>query len=267
MKAWLDRHAAVFDAVSVVDGSDQPKTQEICAGYPNVLYRKDPAGLITDQTLRHAAMQSLRDRLKPDDWVFIAHPDEFLLHHPRQFMHISMPLILWLPLLVLPHPSERERALKHPGQPFDPSERFEHYWWRTGTLPHCEFRMFRWVKPDLWDTTSPKKSTTVIPPNYADLPVCNLFPLYFHYKIYDLNPARYEANGLFVDSGLGTGLNHSVCGLDDLFFDEHRPWGDGYNQFRKRDEQIVEQFGNPPHATAVEGGSFGVFNDQGNCIH
>jgi hypothetical protein len=267
IESWMTRHAAGFDAVSVVDGSDHDATEIICRRYANVLYRKDPPGLITDQTLRHAAMQSLRPLLKANDWIFIAHPDEFLIHHPRQFMHVPTPLVLWLPLVVLPHPSERDMLLEQTRQAFDPSRVFQHYWWRTGQLPHCEFRMFQLVKPDHWDLESTQKSTTVIPPNYANLSVCSLFPLYFHYKIYDINLARYGANGLFVDSGLGTGLNHEVAGLDDLFFSEQRPWGDGYSSVAKQNNYILEQFGNPPHAVTGPNGRVKIVNDRGQCIH
>jgi hypothetical protein len=267
LNAWMDRHAKGFDAISVVDGSDGGESQAICAAYPNILYRKDPPGLITDQTLRHAAMESLRSMLKPNDWIFIAHPDEFLLHHPRQMMHVPMPLVLWLPLVVLPHPSERELALSLLGKAFNPSTVFQHYWWRQGQLPHCEFRMFRLVQTDQWDLKSEKKSTTVIPPNFAGLPVCNLFPLYFHYKIYDLDVSRYRSNGLFVDSGLGTGLNHPVSSLDDLFFDEHRIWGDGYQAFERQNPYIFKRFGNPPHGVTNAKGEVQIMNDDDLCIH
>jgi hypothetical protein len=265
--SWLRRHASLFDAISVVDGSYGNHTEKSCKLYSNIIYRRDPVGLITDQTLRDAAMQSLRPTLRKDDWIFIAHPDEFVVHNPRDFTAIPMPLILWLPLLVLPHPSERELIETLGHRPFDPMLVFKHYWWRTGQLPHCEFRMFRWVLPDMWDLSNPKKSSSVIPPNYGNLAVCNILPIYFHYKLYNVDFRLYTANGKLVDSGLDTGLDRQLSRTEDLYFDETNPWGDGYIEFDNRISMIADRFGNPPRSIPDKKGAIQVVNDRSEPIH
>lgn len=264
--AWLERHHHLFHRISVVDGSRGDRAERLCASYPNVLHRRDPPGLITDQTLRHAAFEQLRPHASPGDWIFIAHPDEFLIHDPRAFMGVEVNLMMWLPLPVLPHPSER--AAWQASTDRNPVPLFRHYWWRQGQLPHCEHRMWRWVKEPAWDLTSPRKSSTVIPVNYHDEAMSSGLPLYLHYKCFDLDVARYDSTGSSTVSGLNTGLPVGVRSLDDFFFDEQRPFGDGYFHCAPYTgpAAVFEQFGHPPLARQGQAG-LEVVNGRGLRIH
>lgn len=263
---WLARHHGLFRTISVVDGSRSDRTARLCAQYANTLHRRDPEGLITDQTLRHAAFEQLRPRLELGDWIFVAHPDEFLLHDPRSFMALESNLMMWLPLPVLPHTSDR--AAWEASTDKDPVQLFKHYWWRQGSLPHCEHRMWRYVREPVWDLQNPKKSTTVIPLNVHGESISSALPLYLHYKCFDLNVQRYDAAGSSKVSGLNTGLPVGVSTIDDFFFDQERPFGDGYFHCAPftNSEAVFAQFGHPP---IVQQGPDGlqIVNGQGRPIH
>jgi Glycosyl transferase family 2 len=264
--SWLARHHGLFKWISVVDGSRSGATETLCATYENVIHRRDPAGLITDQTLRHAAFEQLRPNLAMGDWIFVAHPDEFLLHDPRSFMSIDANLMMWLPLPVLPHTSER--SAWETAEVKNPVNLFKHYWWRQGSLPHCEHRMWRYVKEPVWDLQNPKKSSTVIPVNFHGESISSALPLYLHYKCFDLDVQRYDATGSSTVSGLNTGLPVAVNTIDDLFFDEQRPFGDGYFHcapFQGVDG-VFSQFGNPPMARQ-SANRLQVVNGSGQPIH
>ena len=175
--------------------------------------------------------------------------------------------MFWLPLLILPHPSEKLVWQQTGGQ--RPAAIFQHYWWRTGQLPHCEERMWRFVKEPEWDIVSTQKSSMVIPINYHNEPHSTLLPLYFHYKCYDLHPGAYNEHGLSTKSNLNTGLPSTVKDVDNKFFDENNCIGEGYESYARREsmESILLQFGNPPQAIVLPDGTMQIVNNAGALIY
>lgn len=268
IRPWLDRHYALFDRIAVIDGSDTQYTEQVCKEFQNVIHKKDPEGNITDQTLRAEGFDLLREFADFGDWFFVSHPDEFLIHDPRNFMGIKENLMLWLPLLVLPHPSEKQAFIDN--NDFDKIHAFEHFWWGTGKIPHCEYRMWRYCKDPIWDLESTKKSSSVIPINYHDEKIYGGLPLYFHYKCFDLKIDHYSEDGMFINrSRLETGLYHRINNFDDFFFDEARPYGHNYFNFQKfsSTEEIFIKFGNPPRLISTSDGNLSIINSQGQRIY
>lgn len=262
---WLDQHAALFDTIAVVDGSDSDFTKNACARIPHLRYTSDPEGLITDQTLRHHGFALIRDVVAMGDWIFIAHPDEFLIHNPRAFMERPENVMMWLPLHILPHPSEAEAWRATGGR--NPRGLFRHFWWRKGKPPHCEHRMWRMVKEPFWDLACEQKSTTVIPANYHNEPIGEVLPLQLHYKCVDLRLSCYREDGGFTNSGLGTGLLVTIQTDEDLFFDEQHPFEPGW-QFARFESinTLLERFGNPPRVAVLPSGEVVVVNNAGVSV-
>jgi hypothetical protein len=88
--------------------------------------------------------------------------------------------------------------------------------------------MWRYVKEPLWNLEIREPSCGTIPYNYISEQIVVEVPLYFHYKCYDLSWEAYLGDGSSAKSSLNTGLPRPVKGFDDLFFDEDRPFEDGY---------------------------------------
>ena len=264
---WLMRHSHLFDAIAVVDGSSSSVTENHARQYPNIVYTKDPPGLITDQTLRHAGYQLLAPYIRHGDWVFTAHPDEFLIHNPRSFMGITSHVMYWFPLVVLPHPSERDRYLQDDYRPVADQR---HYWWREGRLPHLEWRMWRVHKEPVWDLKLEKKSSFVMPVNYYNEPASALSPLYWHYKLPSLKLDLYSKDGKNLKSQLDTDLcGNQIESFDSMLFDESHIFGDGYNVFAKMtsDTEVLLRFGNPPRILKDPSGQFVIVNDAGQKVY
>jgi hypothetical protein len=222
---WMARHAALFDKLAVVDGSDDDTTKKICEGLGNVLHRRDPAPPITDQTLRAAGWALMDGIARRGDWIMLCHPDEFYIHDPRTFLGVRSPVIRWAALHVLPHTSERD-AWAHDDSGADVTRLFRHYWWKDNGTATLENRMFRIGSPPEWDMEDPRPSSSVLPSNYQSLKPWRRQPAYLHYKIQQLDPRKFSGTR-YVDSNLQTGLGgtRSIESVDDLFFDESRPWG------------------------------------------
>ncbi|MBB6251483.1 glycosyltransferase family 2 protein [Nitrospirillum iridis] len=267
---WLARHHDMFDTIAVVDGSDGDFTRVTCARYPHIRYSTDPAGgPITDQTLRHRGYELLRDTVTEGDWIFNAHADEFLIHDPRNLMTLPWNTLLWLPLHILPHPSEAEAWRATGGR--HPTMLFRHFWWRRGRPPHCEFRMWRVVREPIWDLVGTKPSTDVIPMNYLGEGAPSIAPLYFHYKCYDPRPELYETDGRLKKSNLNTGIPTRALPVEDYFFDEDRPYvEDGVAWHVARFDSMADllaRFGHPPQIIRDERGEVRIVNDDGVPCH
>jgi hypothetical protein len=224
LERWFERHSHLFEAIAVVDGSDDDNTEQLCSKIPHVLHRRDPAPPLTDQTLRAAGWEMIASSVSHGDWVMLCHPDEFYIHDPRCFLRVRQPLIKWSALHVLPHPSERE-AWEMGEADGDVTKLFHHYWWREDGSATVEIRMFRVdIEPD-WDLSDRQPSTFVIPKNYLGRKAYRKLPAYLHYKIQYLDPSRFRG-GQYVDSNLNTGLgSRKVMTIEDLFFDHKRTWG------------------------------------------
>ena len=265
VEQWFKENHAVFDTIVVVDGSLSGLTRRIVDQYSNTVYMRDPKCHITDQTLRHHGWQELVKIANMGDWIFICHVDEFYIHDPRSLTQAQGNLMFWMPLVILPHPSEAAAWIKSPNK--NPRQLFSHYWWRQGTLPHLEHRMWRYVKEPLWNLEIREPSCGTIPYNYISEQIVVEVPLYFHYKCYDLSWEAYLGDGSSAKSSLNTGLPRPVKGFDDLFFDEDRPFEDGYFNFDKDASKIFQRFGNPPRIGLDEGGKPEVINNQGKPVH
>ncbi|WP_044563051.1 glycosyltransferase family 2 protein [Azospirillum sp. B4] len=265
---WLERHHHMFDTIAVVDGSDGDFTRTACAPYPNIRYGTDPASPITDQTLRHHGFELLRGDITEGDWIFNAHPDEFLVHDPHSFMDLPWNLFLWLPLHILPHTSEMDAWHAMGGR--RPIALFRHFWWRRGRLPHCELRMWRFVREPVWDLENPKPSSEVIPMNYLGEPLPNCMPIYLHFKCYDPRPEMYEADGRAKRSQLETGVPGRSAG-EGFFFDEEHPYmeeGEVWNVARFTSvADLLTRFGNPPRVIHDDQGKPHMVNHLGQGVH
>jgi len=134
---WFSQNHAIFDTIVIVDGSVSEFTHHVSQQYKNTIYLKDPTTIhITDQTLRHHGWQELKKIANQGDWVFICHVDEFYIHNPRLFMTVPGNVMCWLPLPILPHPSEAQNWILSKDK--NPRQLFHHYWWRHDILPHVE---------------------------------------------------------------------------------------------------------------------------------
>jgi hypothetical protein len=262
---WFKEFHNTFDSIVVVDGSTSSLTKNVCSLYSNTVYMRDPKCHITDQTLRHHGWQELVKIAVEGDWIYICHVDEFYIHDPRLFLHSQGNVALWMPLVVLPHPSEAPSWIT--AQKKNPRSLFKHYWWRRGTLPHLEHRMWRYVKEPFWNIELRQPSCGTIPHNYLTERVLSEVPLYFHYKCYDLSMSAYRTDGSSAKSSLNTGLPREVHGFEDLFFYEAKPFGDGYFNFDTDPSQILPRFGNPPRIGVAEDGKAVVVNDRGELVH
>ena len=201
VEEWFKENHHLFHKLAVVDGSRAPLTEEIVRRYPNCIYLRDPDTHITDQTLRKHGWDAIAGEIELGDWVAICHVDEFYLHDPRAMMvDGAFNVVLWLPLVMLPHPSEAESWIRSRNK--SPRQHFRHYWWRTTMTPHCEHRMFRYVKEPFWNTEIRKRGCGVIPHNYFQETVCTATPLYFHYKIVSLGASAYGGDGQLKKSSL-----------------------------------------------------------------
>jgi hypothetical protein len=224
-KRRITRHAALFEKIAVVDGSDGDETRKCCERFENVLYSTDPAPPITDQTLRATGWAMLEGYVRRGDWIMLCHPDEFYIHDPREFLGVRAPVIRWAALHVLPHTSEKE-AWARGDADGDVTRIFHHYWWKDNGRTTLDNRMFRITSPPEWDMVDPRPSTSAIPRNYQSLKSWRRHPAYLHYKIQHLDPRRFSGTS-YVDSNLDTGLGatRSIETVDDFFFDEAHPWG------------------------------------------
>jgi hypothetical protein len=265
LRAWLDAHYFMFERIALVDGSTNEETANICSNYPTVIYCKDPPGLITDQTLRHHGFEQLRPFIQKGDWIFLGHPDEFLIHDPRHFMVNESIRYMWMPLLALPHPSEKNEILSQRGE-YDPRSVMKYRWYRVGQLPHCENRMFRYDAELVWDLESPKKSSSTIPVNIHSVPLSRELPIYVHFKITNFQLDTYSDSGKLIDSGLDTGVDRTITNLDSLFFDETNVWGEGYNEFIHASDCPLSKFGDPPRIISEQNKVL-VVNSTGKIIH
>ena len=265
VEEWFRENHSVFNTLVVVDGSTSGLTKRVASQYSNTVYMTDPNCHITDQTLRHHGWQELVKIASMGDWIFICHVDEFYIHDPRALIQAQGNLMFWMPLVVLPHPLEAYDWIKSENK--NPRQLFKHYWWRQGTLPHLEHRMWRYVKEPFWNTQLTAPSCGTIPHNYMDEKIVVQAPLYFHYKCYDLSWEAYLSDGSSAKSSLNTGLPRRVKGFDDLFFDEDRPFEDGYFHFDSDTTKIFERFGNPPRIGLGPDGKAVVINDQGKFVH
>ena len=265
VEEWFRENHSVFNTLVVVDGSTSGLTKRVASQYSNTVYMTDPNCHITYQTLRHHGWQELVKIASMGDWIFICHVDEFYIHDPRALIQAQGNLMFWMPLVVLPHPLEAYDWIKSENK--NPRQLFKHYWWRQGTLPHLEHRMWRYVKEPFWNTQLTAPSCGTIPHNYMDEKIVVQVPLYFHYKCYDLSWEAYLSDGSSAKSSLNTGLPRRVKGFDDLFFDEDRPFEDGYFHFDSDTTKIFERFGNPPRIGLGPDGKAVVINDQGKFVH
>lgn len=263
---WLESNHSIFDTIVVVDGSVSEITKNCANKYSNVLYLRDPTCHITDQTLRHHGWCALQDIASLGDWVYMCHADEFFINSPRDFMHESANTIYWMPLQILPHPSEAESWIR--SETKNPRELFKHYWWRRGSVMHVEERMLRYVKPLEWNLQIKQPSCGVFPHNYSEPneKIANKVPLYFHYKCYDLSPDAYKEGGDFKKSNLTTSIYRSIHGFDDLFFYEKKPF-DSHNAYDNNHNGIHERFGNPPRVALGPDGKITLINDLNQMIH
>jgi hypothetical protein len=260
VEEWFRRNNVFFDSIVVVDGSVSDFTRSCVTKYSRVIYLRDPESHITDQTLRKHGWEALTNFAEIGDWIFICHVDEFYIHDPRALMACSGNVMLWLPLLVLPHPSEAESWIT--AKEKSPTSLFKHYWWRNRQLPHVEHRMWRYIKEPFWNTEIRRPSCGVIPYNYSDETICGAVPLYYHYKCFDLSLSAYRGGGEFSKSQLNTGLPRPIAAFDDLFFYDDRPFTDGYFAYDNDHSKVFSRFGNPPRLVIGERGP-AIINDQG----
>ena len=236
---WVKKHINVFDKISVVDGSDGDFTRKLCKEY-HLLYTKDPTDKpFHEQYLREAAFNNLKPHMKLGEWVGCFMPDEWVYHDPRKVAEIanrpdgySYDSISWNQLNVLPHPSEKEEYYKSIEEnTFNPTKVFKHYWFRDNTKTCFEPRMFRYTGDEVWTHQIPSENPVAgrIEP-VSHTRKAPFIPTYFHYKVFDLNPANYKNDGFahFENSNLNTGIGYgkgqdvrTIETVEDLFFDEN----------------------------------------------
>jgi hypothetical protein len=232
---WIKKHIKVFDKISVVDGSDENFTENICKKY-GILYTKDPTDKpFHEQYLRESAFNNLKPYIQIGDWVSCFMVDEWVYHDPRKIVEYVSPesdVISWNQLNVLPHPSEKKTYLKSVEEGnYNPEEIFKHYWFRDNTKTCYEPRMFKYTGYEHWSHEIPSENPVAgrIEP-VSHNKKSNIIPTYFHYKIFDLDPKKYKNNGFAhfekskLHTGIGYGKNESVRiinSIDDLFFDEN----------------------------------------------
>ena len=257
IEKWMLKHAGLFEKIAVVDGSTTHFTRDLCARIPNAIYRRDPDTHITDQTLRHEGWQGLKPFVSPGDWIFICHADEFYVHDPRFFLDQTGTgnVVIWLPLVVLPHPDEAAAWIKSSDK--DPTSLFNHVWWPAGQDPHVEHRMWRYVKEPVWNLETKRPGCGVIPYNYWNEKINNTVPIYLHYRCFDLNINAYHSDdgsykksawnqGVIEPNAEKAGLGRPIQSFADFFFHEERP-PEGSNQIcLKFGENALELLGNPP---------------------
>jgi len=261
---WFTENHATFDSIVVVDGSTTDITRRCVERYENTTYLRDPESHITDQTLRKHGWDELRKTAELGDWIFICHVDEFYIHHPKTLMGVDGNVMFWLPMVILPHPSEAPNWIVSKDK--RPRQLFRHYWWRNKQFPHCEHRMFRYVKEPIWNTETRRPSCGVIPHNYYNETYCALAPLYYHYKCYNLSLSAYSDGGGFLRSQLTTGLPRPVKDFDDLFFYDERPFTDGYFAYDNDHSKILTRFGNPPRIVIDSNGQLMIVNNDGISV-
>lgn len=226
---WLSKHKHIFDTISVCDGSDDDFTRQVCDKH-NVFYTTDPTNKPHhEQYCREAAFELIKDRLMIGDWVMCSQVDEWYYHDPRKVINYVTnddELISWNQLNVLPHPSEKALYLEQLANgTYNPTTVFKHYWFKQNTKTCYEPRMFRYNGNVTWSNSEPR-----VHPTSHNAISGVLYPTYFHYKVFDLNPLKYKANGFasFTKSNFETGIGYSKYGqqrsintIDDLFFDEN----------------------------------------------
>jgi hypothetical protein len=231
---WIKKHINVFDTISVVDGSDGDFTEQLCKQY-NILYTKDPTDKpFHEQYLREAAFTNLKPYIQVGDWVGCFMADEWVYHDPRKIVEGVEPwadVVSWNQLNVLPHPSEKEEYFNSVKEGrYNPTEAFKHYWFRDNTKTCFEPRMFKYTGNEFWTHNIPSENPVAgrIEP-VSHNAKSGVIPTYFHYKVFDLDPAKYKNDGFahFEKSNLNTGIGYgkgqstrTVETIDDLFFDE-----------------------------------------------
>jgi hypothetical protein len=127
--------------------------------------------------------------------------------------------------------------------------------------------MWRYIKEPYWNIELKTPSCGTIPHNYYNEIISIEVPLYYHYKCYDLSWDSYLNNGSTKKSSLNTGLPRKINGFDDLFFDEDKPYEDGYFNFKKATSEIITNFGNPARISIDSDGKAAVINSNGVFIH
>ena len=263
--SWFRECRKYFDYLVVVDGSTQNLTRELCAAHKDTIYIRDPETRPTDHTLRHHGWEHLKDHVELGDWIFVCHVDEFYIDNPRDYLQSQNNLFYWFPLLILPHPSEAVEWIMN--EQTDPIKLFKHFWWRSNSLPHLEHRAWRYTKEPIWNLNIEVPQIGVIPLNFmAEIPDTRC-PLYYHYKCYNLDLSNYKQDGTYANTGLNTGLHRPIKKIQDLFFYEGHPFGDGYYSFSSNHNLIRKKFGNPPRIGFDDDNKIAVFNDIGQKVY
>ena len=161
---WLEVHMPSLGGLAVLDASkDRHATSRVlrsfaaaCGHDIHVWHESEhPPASHSDQDVRAVALDLLRSKFGPSNWVMLCHADEFWYHEPAllaEVMPRKCTAVPWYALQVLPHPAEYERFVANVELP--PLEtRFAHFHYGTVSrrnsssrkrlIPYVEWRLFR----------------------------------------------------------------------------------------------------------------------------
>lgn len=247
---WLHHNLRHFDALIVVDGSEDPLTREVYSGVPNIIYthEDDHQHLLvnrTDSEMRWVGQLIANERFGASGyWIHICHTDEFLYHSPRKVFRAAdkagVDAIGWFALHVIPHTSEYDRYLRDSAAPV--ARKFRHYFYmaKTEKGAFVESRSFKNSPSQVYS----RRWAEVIPDSVQK--VWQKHPAYIHYKLWNLTLNAYSSDGMHkhhwnkVDSTVwkvldqaakakkganatfnrGTGIRWQVSKLADFFKSE-----------------------------------------------
>ena len=268
MAEWLDHNMPSLRGLVVFDSSTSHATKASveayvarCAGANITYLREDeldvPLASHSDQAVRWWPLKVLRERWGLNNWVMVAHADEFYYHEPELVVQYTeariaagrLPrcqTIRWYALPIVPHTSEYDRYIEATSNRHVPYPRvqtlFQHF--HTTTRPsknnvskHTEdvsreTRLFLDQGRD-YEKTAIKKLGTV-PVGYD---ACKLIgPTYMHYKVVDPRPEVYDSRGAHRSHWRGPGAPGVGFGQEVLssrdFFVEHWRTFTQVHQFR-----------------------------------
>ena len=242
IKGWLERHAAMFERLAVLDGSppgsvDARWISVQCQEYPNVRYGNEKEwlkGSVTDRGLRDAATrilldpgQTMRGNLT-GRWIMNAHPDEWYVQDVRELAGAidsccpGLNFVRCDQLYAMPAPSERLGIMSHAAESngFTTFHPIKHL---TTADRSYSFRnevcLFKWTSSAKWGVGSGATPLGVYKSNVrpscspkSTTPACqpmHMRPFYVHFKVHDFSRgsiAVEKGRLRFTKAGMGTGI-------------------------------------------------------------
>lgn len=226
LKRWLSKYHDWFDIIFCLDGSQHFKDESKATLEEfGVKYFHDDEFQFTkktDQTLRGVLFEKIKEYIKKENeknveyWIFLAHPDEFYLTPFPKVIEMAKKnnaeLIEYNVYHNFPHTSEI--------QLFKEKKDIFELQYFVGTN-HMEKRCFKYQENLYYG----EQHSLVIPTNVSRINSEKLRPIFYHYKIQEIDPKFYRTDGKIKCShwsGLQTHFpkDHKFLKVEDFFLEK-----------------------------------------------